>query len=265
MNNNIQKIDKVDGLIKNILFGPVKSRRFGVSLGINLLPANNKICSFNCPYCECGWTDIPESKTLSNTLEFPTRDNIKKALNVSLQQYKSSNNPSIEHITLAGNGEPTMHPDFPDIINDIREIVDCFYPDAKFVLLTNGLHLDNDKIKKCLTKIHSVNVKLDAANQKIYKKINGPISGSFDDLILQIKTLKNFNIQTMFIQGAISNIEEDHLTEWFSLIKLLAPNFVQIYSIDRSTPTDKVKKVPIELLENIKNNVLSMGISAQCY
>ena len=172
------EINKVNGLIDNILFGPVGSRRFGVSLGINLLPPQNKICSFNCSYCECGWTDITKSKGLLSELKFPDPSDIYVALEECLIQYHKNNQIKIQHITLAGNGEPTMHPQFTEIIVQIRKIVNQFYPEAKFVLLTNGIHLGNKEIQKCLPLIDSLNVKLDAADEITYKKYVVSIPGS---------------------------------------------------------------------------------------
>jgi len=260
-----KEIKKVNGLIDNILFGPVDSRRFGVSLGINLLPPQNKICSFNCPYCECGWTDITKSKGFLSELKFPEPNEIYYALEECLKNYQKNNNVQIQHITLAGNGEPTMHPHFSEIICQIRKIVDQYYPQAKFVLLTNGIHLNNNDIPKCLPLIDSLNVKLDAADEATYKKINGPIQGTFSDLISIIKSLKKFNIQAMFLEGSISNVTTEHLQKWVELVCTLVPNEVQIYTIERKTPTDKIKPVPKETLQNIKNMLTARNINAKVY
>lgn len=259
------EIKKVNGLIENILFGPVQSRRFGVSLGINLLPPQNKICSFNCPYCECGWTDLVKSKGVLSELKFPDPKEIYSALESCLKEYHQENKIRIQHITLAGNGEPTMHPQFPEIIYNIRKIVDQYYPEAKFVLLTNGIHLDNSEIQKCLPLIDSLNIKLDAADEKTYKKINGPISGSFSELLKIIKNLKTFNIQAMFLEGAVSNISPEHIEKWLNLVCELKPQQVQIYTIERSTPSDKVKPVKKEILEQIRDKLIEQGINAKCY
>ena len=259
------EIKKVNGLIDNILFGPVESRRFGVSLGINLLPPQNKICSFNCPYCECGWTDLVKSKGLLSELKFPEPKEIYSALEECLKQYHLSNKVKIQHITLAGNGEPTMHPQFPEIIYEIRKIVDKFYPEAKFVLLTNGIHLDDLNIQKCLPLIDSLNVKLDAADEITYKKMNGSIKGTFTDLLNIIKQLKVFNIQAMFLEGTVSNVSPSHIEKWLKLVCELKPQNVQIYTIERSTPSDKVTPVKKEILENIRDRLLEQGINAKCY
>ena len=259
------EIKKVNGLIENILFGPVQSRRFGVSLGINLLPPTNKICSFNCPYCECGWTDLVKSKGLLSELKFPEPQEIYSALESCLKEYKKENDVKIQHITLAGNGEPTMHPQFAEIIYQIRKIVDKFYPEAKFVLLTNGIHLDNLEIQKCLPLIDSLNVKLDAADEKTYKKMNGSIKGTFADLLNIIKQLKTFNIQAMFLDGIVSNISPEHIEKWIKLVCELKPKQVQIYTIERSTPADKVTPIKKELLEKIRDQLIEQGIDAKCY
>lgn len=259
------EIKKVNGLIDNILFGPVDSRRFGVSLGINLLPPQNKICSFNCPYCECGWTDITKSKGLLSELKFPEPNEIYFALEECLKNYQKSSKPQIQHITLAGNGEPTMHPHFAEIIYQIRKIVDQYYPKAKFVLLTNGIHLDNKEIQKCLPLIDSLNVKLDAADEATYKKINGPIQGSFSELLAIIKQLKNFNIQAMFLDGNVSNITPEHIQKWVNLVCELQPKEVQIYTIERKTPTDKIKPVSKETLQQIKELLSKRNILAKVY
>ena len=166
---------------------------------------------------------------------------------------------------MAGNGEPTMHPNFPEIVCQIRKIVDKFYPDAKFVLLTNGIHLDNLEIQKCLPLIDSLNVKLDAADEITYKKINGPIKGTFADLIRIIKQLKKFNLQAMFLDGVVSNVSPEHIEKWVQLVCELKPQQVQIYTIERSTPSDKIMPVNKELLQHIRDQLLDKGINAQCY
>lgn len=262
---SFEEINKVKGLVKKIIFGPVESRRFGVSLGINLLPADNKICSFNCPYCECGWTDIKNSKNLTKAISFPSVEDIKSSLIFCLNKFKSESKKNIEHITLAGNGEPTMHPDYGAVILEIRKIVDDFYPTAKFVLLTNGLHIERNDVKETLHLIDSLNIKLDAADEKIYKKINGPIQGTFHDLIETIKRVKDYNIQTMFIEGAVSNTSEEHLSKWLQLVKELNPKEVQIYSIDRAPPTDKVLPVSKQKLKEISQQLQDMGINAKYF
>lgn len=256
---------KVNGLINHFLFGPVESRRFGVSLGVNLLPPQNKICTFNCPYCECGWTDLSKSRGIMSELQFPNPEDIYTALEECLTDYKASNKPHIQHITLSGNGEPTMHPQFSLIVPHIRKIVDQYYNEAKFVLLTNGTFLDDPEIRKCLPLIDSLNVKLDAADEVTFKKMNGPIKGTLADLVKTYKTLSRFNIQTMFMDGAISNISDEHIEKWLELICELKPEQVQVYTIERKTPTDRVKPVSKEFLQNIRDLLIARNIKAQSY
>lgn len=262
---DFREIKKVNGLINHIIFGPVESRRFGVSLGINLLPKENKICSFNCPYCECGWTDIKESKKEIDAIKFPSIKEVNVALKACLIEFKNTSDKKIEHVTLAGNGEPTMFPNFDVAIKTLKNTVVEFYPSAKFVLLTNGLHLDRPDVAEALPLIDSLNVKLDAANENIYKKINGPIMGNFHDLLVKIKQLKKFNIQAMFLEGAVNNSEPEHIAEWVQLVKKLNPQEVQVYSIERKAPTDKVTPISKSKLAEIRDLLISEGIVAKSY
>ena len=121
-------------LFSEIVFGPVHSRRLGTSLGINLLPYDGKLCSFDCIYCECGLNKDFRTKT-----KLPNRENVRLALSDKLNSLKTEG-IELDVITFAGNGEPTMHPDFHTIIDDTIELRDRYYPNSKISVLSNGMH-----------------------------------------------------------------------------------------------------------------------------
>jgi wyosine [tRNA(Phe)-imidazoG37] synthetase (radical SAM superfamily) len=252
-------------LFDDIVFGPVKSRRLGVSLGMNLLPVKRKICNFNCIYCECGWTDI--EKALSH---LPGRREIYDALELKLLVMKTENK-SPDVITFAGNGEPTLHPEFPGIIDDSISLRDRYFPDAKIAVLSNATTITKPVIKAALLKVDKNILKLDSAIDSTIKILNQPrININVEDLI---KNLALFNgkliIQTLFIRGTnkgliIDNTTSEEINAWLKAIERIKPSEVMIYTISRDTPEGwQLKKVPVRELNGLAALVESMGIKTQ--
>jgi wyosine [tRNA(Phe)-imidazoG37] synthetase (radical SAM superfamily) len=253
-------------LFDEIIFGPVKSRRLGVSLGINLLPTKRKICNFNCIYCECGLTrNIEKAVSL-----LPRRNEVYKALEQKLGQMKSDNQ-SPDVITYAGNGEPTLHPDFPEIIDDSITLRDRFFPEAKIAVLSNATTIIQPSIRKALLKIDKNILKLDSAFDatiKLHNQSRVPLSAS--DLI---NNLAGFNgkliIQTLFLKGeyknkTIDNTTPEEIEAWLGALKKIKPSEVMIYTISRDTPYgDKLKKIPLTRLREIASLVENLGINTQ--
>jgi wyosine [tRNA(Phe)-imidazoG37] synthetase (radical SAM superfamily) len=253
-------------LFDEIIFGPVKSRRLGVSLGINLLPVKGKICNFNCIYCECGWTDNLE-KAASR---LPKRKEVFEALDLKLSEMKTGNQvPDV--ITYAGNGEPTLHPDFPGIIDDSIILRDKYYPGAKIAVLSNATTITSSLIKEALLKIDMNILKLDSAFNSTILLHNQPrVKIDAGDLI---KNLAGFHgkliIQTLFLRGkhngiVIDNTTPEELTAWLKAIKKIKPLEVMIYTISRDTPLgDELKKIPLKELRGIAELVEKLGIKTQ--
>ena len=253
-------------LFDDIIFGPVKSRRLGVSLGINLLPTKRKICNFNCIYCECGWTRDIE-KAISH---LPSRDQVYKALELKLLEMTVTRKaPDV--ITYAGNGEPTLHPDFPGIIDDSISLRNKYFPKSKIAVLSNSTTIKDPLIKSALLKVDMNILKLDSAFESTLKIFNQPrIPVKIEELI---ENLVSFNgkviIQTLFLRGHYNNIVIDNTTQqeidaWLKAIKRIRPSEVMIYTISRDTPEgSQLKKVPVRELRRIAELVESLGIKTQ--
>ena len=244
-------------LFDQTVFGPVISRRLGISLGINLLPNDSKLCSFNCIYCECGWN--PEKGTVKAVL--PSRMEVKRLLRDKLVAMKSEGElPDV--ITFAGNGEPTMHPDFASIIDDTLLIRNELCPGARIAVLSNSTMLHKSKVVEALKKVDDNILKLDSGIPATNMLLDQPV-GKFD-LQRVANNIKQFDgqliIQTMFIRGnfkgsEIDNTTETELTAWIALLQQIRPKMVMIYTIARDTPANDLRKVPEDELETIADRV----------
>lgn len=250
-------------LFDEIIFGPVLSRRLGNSLGINLLPTNKKICNFNCLYCECGLTDYTSSAKDSS---LPTRKAVKTELKKTLINFSKSGK-TIDTITFAGNGEPTLHPSFPDIIDDTLILREKYCPKAKIAVLSNATLIGEKHIYNALQKIEYNILKLDSALQKTIQLINCPKGNfSIDRLITQLITFRNnLTIQTLFVKGkykgySFDNSSDKELKAWLQVIKKINPQLVMVYTIARDTPIDSIEKIARPKLESIARKVEEMGI-----
>lgn len=253
-------------LFNDIIFGPVKSRRLGMSLGINLLPTKKKICNFNCVYCECGWTGNIE-KAVS---KLPRRQEVFEALDSKLSIMQAENNPP-DVITYAGNGEPTLHPDFPGIIDDSILLRNKYFPQTKIAVLSNSTTIDNPLIKSALLKVDMNILKLDSAFDSTVMIHNQPRVKI--DVKQLINSLAGFNgkviIQTLFIRGkhngnVIDNTTPVEIKAWLKAINKIRPSEVMIYTISRDTPAGgQLKKVPEKELQKIAELVESLGIKTQ--
>ena len=250
-------------LIENIIFGPIKSRRLGISLGVNLLPVNHKICSFNCVYCECGYNEANHKEKNS----FATREEVRQALKQTLEEMSAANKP-LDTITFSGNGEPTMHPQFEGIIDDTIELRNRFYPETKISVLSNSTMIHKESVFRALNKVDNNILKLDASIDKLMKLIDQPGSTSFNikDLTSQLKRFNgNLIIQTIFLRGSnkgesIDNTTEENVSGWLRLLKEIHPKQVMIYSLDRDTPSRTLEKVERAELESIAKKVEQLGI-----
>lgn len=253
-------------LFNDIVFGPIKSRRFGNSLGINLLPINNKVCNFNCIYCECGWTDLKGTK-----VNYFPKDTIINAIEKRFKELKESGE-LIDSITFAGNGEPTMHPDFDIIIDAVILLRNSYLPDVKITVLSNSALLGNKKVFDALLKIDKRVLKLDAGNTNMLNLIDMPLANR--DINWYIEKLKLFNgnviIQTIFLKGNhdgiyIDNTTDKEVRDWIVALKEIKPKEVMIYTIDRETPATGLEKIDKEKLNEICLTLNKEGISANVY
>ncbi|MDG5800489.1 radical SAM protein [Marinilabiliaceae bacterium ANBcel2] len=252
-------------LFDKIIFGPVKSRRLGVSLGINLLPVNQKICSFNCIYCECGLN--PEHPLPGNKM--PSRLEVKESLEKQLKKMSSENNPP-DVITFAGNGEPTLHKDFDKIVDDTIELRNSLSPKAKIAVLSNGSKISSPKVFNALLKVDDNILKLDSAFKETVELIDRPAGEySHTKTVNEYKKFKGrLIVQTLFLKGTynekiVDNTTEKEIDEWLKAIKEIKPQEVMIYTIARDTPVTSLKKTNIEKLKEIAAKVEKLGIPTQ--
>lgn len=252
-------------LFDQIIFGPVKSRRLGVSLGVNLLPTDSKVCSFDCIYCECGWT--PKKREKKAVL--PSRTHVKEMMEQKLTEM-IQNNELPDVITFAGNGEPTLHPEFEAIINDTIELRDRLSPKARIAVLSNATMLHKESVIRALLKVEDNIQKLDSGIEETIRRIDCP-NLNFK-LSEAVKNLKKFNgkviIQTLFLHGTykeeiIDNTTEVELSEWMKLVIEIKPSKVMIYTIERDTPATGLEKVKLDELEAIAERVRSIGFDVQ--
>ncbi len=249
-------------LFDEIAFGPIHSRRLGISLGMNLLPYDGKVCSFDCIYCECGYNKDRRTKS-----PLPSRENVKNALEYKLQQLEKENiKPDV--ITFAGNGEPTLHPQFSEIIDDTIELRNKYVPEAKISVLSNGMHIGKDSVFNALKKVENNILKLDSAILETVKLIDCPASPSYS-IEKQIELFKkfegNFIMQTMFLRGThngkiVNNTTEKEVSAWLEAVKATHPKEVMIYTIDRETPEKNLEKIPLDELKEIGKRVEELGI-----
>lgn len=248
-------------LFDKIVFGPVHSRRLGVSLGINLLPADGKLCSFNCIYCECGLNENRRTHT-----SLPSREEVKKALTAKLDAMKKEGiAPDV--ITFAGNGEPTLHPQFAGVIEDTIEVRNCFFPKAKIAVLSNATRIDKKEVFDALNKVDDNILKLDSVLDSRIRQVDQPNSRlfTFDKLLEGLKRFNgNLIIQTMFLQGehngeTVDNTTEEEVAGWLDALKEIGPKQVMIYTLDRETPVKGLKKASKETMEAIAGRARREG------
>jgi wyosine [tRNA(Phe)-imidazoG37] synthetase (radical SAM superfamily) len=252
-------------LFDQIVFGPVKSRRLGVSLGINLLPVDSKICSFDCIYCECGRN--PQARTGKSRL--PSAGEVKTALETRLSKLQKENHlPDV--ITFAGNGEPTLHPRFAEIIDITIALREQFAPEARIAVLSNATMLHRNSVYNALLKVDDNILKLDSGIEETIRKINCPVHRfSITNLVQKLKSFHGrLIIQTMFIRGiykgeTIDNTTPEEISAWLNLVREINPSLVMIYTIARSTPTEGLEKIKTEELQMIADRVLENGIPVQ--
>lgn len=261
-NRNIENNIMSTIIYPSPIFGPVHSRRLGVSLGINLLPADGKVCTFDCIYCECGFNaDHRPKKPL------PTREEVAVALEQQLKKMQTEGRlPDV--LTFAGNGEPTVHPHFAEIIDDTIALRNAYCPEAKVSVLSNSTLACRSEVHAALMKVDNNILKLDTVDAEYITMVDRP-TGAYDVNGI-VDALCSFNghviVQTMFMRGEsggvdVDNTDDRYVRPWLEAVKRIAPQQVMIYTIDRETPDQKLLKASHEELNRIKSLVEAAGIS----
>ena len=247
-------------LFDQIIFGPIHSRRLGLSLGVNLLPIDAKICSFNCIYCECGFN------TTMHDSPIPSRDQVRETLEAKLQEMVAEGQiPDV--ITFAGNGEPTLHAEFEGIIDDTIALRNKYCPTAKVSVLSNSTRIHKPHIFAALNKVDNNILKFDSAIDRTMKLMDQPV-GKHITVAWFIEHLKKFEgrliIQTMFLRGEVQGEKLDNTTDeeveaWIHALEQIRPQQVMIYSLDREAPTKNLQKVSVDELNIIAEKVRAKG------
>ena len=242
------------------IFGPVHSRRLGVSLGINLLPPDGKVCSFDCIYCECGFNADrrPQSK-------LPTHEEVITALEARLLDMKA-NGPAPDVLTFAGNGEPTSHPQFAAIIADVIRLRNEYFAQAKVSVLSNSTFIHRPEVREALMTVDNNILKLDTIDPIYINKVDRP--NAQYDVRRIIEAMKSFNgnfvLQTMFLKGpGINSLAADNLEAWRNIVRELRPREVMMYTLDRPAPAEGLEKVPVESMEEAATPLIQEGFKVQ--
>lgn len=246
-------------LFDTIVYGPIHSRRLGVSLGINLMPTIAKLCTFDCVYCECGWNQ-PVSHPI-----LPTREQVREALSLKL----SSQSSQLDVITFSGNGEPTLHPDFLGIIQDTCTLRDQYCPQAKISVLSNSTQLGRPDVVEALRLCDNRILKLDSAIDATMHLIDQPVNPnlSVEQIAQWLSVFEgDFTLQTCFLRGEyngqiIDNTTSEELSAWYAMVQRLQPKHVMIYVIDRATPLQTLSKIPAPEMEAIAAPLRKKGIN----
>lgn len=249
-------------LFRDIIYGPIKSRRLGISLGVNLLPLESKLCNFDCIYCECGWN----ADNRAERPRFNAREDVREALREMLAKMREEGAlPDV--ITFAGNGEPTIHPDFESIIDDTIALRNEFAPEARVSVLSNATQLHREGVVRALRRVDNAILKLDSAIDATAHIINSPQGDySVAKVVEHLERFGNeFVLQTMFLRGEYNGEQIDNTTEreinaWAAVVEHLRPRSVMVYSIDRATPCQTLEKVSREELDRIADRVRALGI-----
>jgi wyosine [tRNA(Phe)-imidazoG37] synthetase (radical SAM superfamily) len=254
-------------LFDKIVFGPILSRRLGRSLGINLLPETEKVCSMNCIYCECGWGSVEaiQHKLLSAN----------EIISVLTRRFEQMYHDKIQidSITYSGNGEPTIHPQFAEITQAIIALRNTYFPQTIITCLSNSTQLHRNDVLEALKSIDNPLMKLDTGTQSMYELINLPFSNiKLDDIC---KNLQKFEgklvVQTLFLRGKldnnliVDNTSNEEVEAWLECLSDIRPYKVILYPIDRETPVKCLEKIDKNTLNKIAKKVQLLGIETETY
>lgn len=245
---------------EDIVFGPIRSRRLGSSLGVNILPSHGKICNFDCVYCECGW-----NKDGLEDRRYPRYEEVAAALESGLSELSKDGTP-VDSITFSGNGEPTMNPDFAQIIDKTIQLRDRFYPAAKVSVLSNATMIARQSVFEALCKVDNPIMKLDASSDELIEKINKP-TGTYS-LERVVEGLMAFNgefiLQTMFLKSdEFDTTSSGALERWMEIVRRLNPREIMVYTIDRETPDKFLGKYTVEQMTAMVQPLIDEGFKIQ--
>ncbi len=249
-------------LFHSTIFGPIHSRRLGTSLGVNLMPSDGKVCTFDCLYCEAGF-----NAQGTGSSGIPPREEVRHLLKEKLLAMKNAGE-NLDVITFSGNGEPTLHPDFAGVIDDTIALRDKYFPDVRISVLSNSTRIDRPSVAEALKRVDNNILKLDSAITSTIRALDRPVSPDFtaEKVIADLVPFgKDCIIQTMILRGTHDGVTVDNTTEaeidaLIDAYRAIGPEEVMLYSIDRKTPAENLQKVDREELETIADRIRRAGI-----
>ncbi len=242
------------------MFGPIVSRRLGSSLGVNLLPSKGKLCNFDCVYCECGW-----NKDGMNDKVFPKYEDIEAALEEKMSKLAAEGTP-VDSITFSGNGEPTVHPDFPKVIDATLRYRDKYFPNARVSVLSNATMIDRPAVAEALMRIDNPILKIDASSDELIMKINRPVGHyKLDEVVEAMMRFNgNFILQTMFLRSPeFDTAGPAALAAWMDIVRKVRPREIMVYTIDRETPDKSLGKFTVEEMTAFVQPLIDDGFKIQ--
>lgn len=244
----------------SVIYGPIHSRRLGLSLGINLLPANRKLCSFDCAYCQYG--SAKPTRLTEEQQGLPSAESVLQKVSEAIGQ-----RPLPDYLTFSGNGEPTLHPDFPRIVAEVRRLRDRLCPDVKLAMLSNSSQISRPEIRRAVEQLDYPIMKLDAGDPTTFAQLNRPASAiQFENILAGLRAMPRLILQSMMIAGPVQNVEGEAHEAWLTTIAELSPEQVQIYSTDRPVADTGVRKVLPEVLHRLARNAKERtGIYVRAY
>ena len=243
------------------VYGPIRSRRLGWSLGINVLPTSRKVCSSNCVYCQYGWT-------LPGSSPEPLRraPELLEEIAAAFRRHAEERTP-VDCITLAGNGEPTLHPDLEELVLGLRRLRDAHFPRAAVGILSDATQLDRPHVRRALALLDARYLKFDAADEATWRRINQPFGrADFQAMVAALRALPGIVLQSLFMRGAYDNTGEPHVRAWVEAVASIRPRSVQVYTVDRGTAAEGITEAPRETLQAIADRLTAAtGIPAEVF
>jgi wyosine [tRNA(Phe)-imidazoG37] synthetase (radical SAM superfamily) len=244
-----------------IIYGPVNSRRLGRSLGINLLPLSLKICTFNCVYCQYGWTKVHDQKLADEDL-WPRVETVVETIERALQTLQ----PAPAYLTFSGHGEPSLHPAFSQLVDEVIRLRNLYASSSKTAILSNSTTIFDQSIRKAIARLDVAIMKLDCGSEKCFQSYNRPCCGIELTAIVQgLSEMNNVTIQSLFSEGAEGNYDSENISAWIGKLKKISPLLVQIYTLDRGYPSDQIFPVAKEKLLELGKRLEQVSIKAEVY
>jgi wyosine [tRNA(Phe)-imidazoG37] synthetase (radical SAM superfamily) len=249
-------------LQEGIIYGPINSRRLGHSLGINLLPITYKLCPFNCIYCQYGWTEAHTDDASEYMDDLPTTNELEEVLESWLKQ-----DQNIDYITFSGNGEPCVHPRFDQMVDVASKLRNRYVPHVRLAILSNSTCLGRSNVIESLKRLDERIMKLDCGSEETFQKVNRPHKNiKYEEVVESLKNLDDIVIQSVLVDGEISNIENEEIEQWIERLNYIKPRKVQIYSIDRPSADKNLKLVEKKKLKQIAQKAeKATGISVKVF